>query len=160
MTFYERVFGAGPRGLFISCAIIAVIYLFAPDMRLGQITDSEQVRIAFFVFSILVTIAISVWSVKSLPPKSRGEFLVTTGAFAYFRHPLYGAFLSFFNFGLALFLNDYIYMIWAILQHPIWHLNIISEEKLMLDKFGAEYSEYSRKVSRFFPLKKLLGKVV
>ena len=158
MTGYQRIFGAGPRGLFISCLTITIIYLFNQNTGIGRIFENDALRIALFAFSIIVTLVIAAWSVKSLPPKFRGEFLVITGAFAYFRHPLYGAFLSFFNFGLAIYLNDFIYIIWAFLQHPVWHFNIKYEEKLMIDKFGEEYLKYSEAVSRFIPAKALIRK--
>lgn len=120
-------------------------------LALPSIVDNDSIRLIVLIISIVITNVVILWSLKSLPPKFRGEYLVTTGAFAYFRHPLYGAFLSFFNFGLAFYLNNWIYIIWAVLQFPIWHLNIRYEEKLMVAKFGDEYVNYSKKVLRFFP---------
>ena len=70
-----------------------------------------------------------------------------------FRHPLYGAYLSFFNFGLAIYMNNYVFVVWAILLHPLWHWNIRYEEGLMIFKFGDEYIEYTKRVSRIFPIK-------
>jgi protein-S-isoprenylcysteine O-methyltransferase Ste14 len=152
-TKYQKIFGAGPRGLLVSSILFGITYFFSKEFAFGEILESSQMRLAIFIGSIAVTIGIVVWSLKSLPPKFRGECLVKEGAFAWFRHPLYGAFLSFFNFALAIFLNDYIYIVWAILQHPVWHFNIRQEEKLMINKFGEEYLRYSEKVSRFFPIK-------
>jgi len=156
MNKYQKIFGAGPRGLFISLFLFLLAVWKNDDIGLPSIIDNYFIRLAILILSIVITNIIVIWSLKSLPPKFRGEYLVTTGAFAYFRHPLYGAFLSFFNFGLAIYLNNYIFIIWAVLLFPIWHWNIRYEENLMIEKFGDEYVNYSKRVSRFFPLKKII----
>jgi protein-S-isoprenylcysteine O-methyltransferase Ste14 len=153
MTKFEKIFGAGPRGLFISLFLFILALWKKEELGLPTIVDNYPVRLSILIISIIVTNIVVIWSLKSLPPKFRGEYLVTTGAFAYFRHPLYGAFLSFFNFGLAIYLNNYIFIIWALCLFPIWHLNIKYEENLMTKKFGDDYINYSKKVPRFFPYK-------
>jgi protein-S-isoprenylcysteine O-methyltransferase Ste14 len=96
-------------------------------------------------------VALVVWSLRSLPPSARGRQLCTQGAFRYVRHPLYAAFLSHFNFALALFLGHPIYLLWAIALHPIWHVLMRSEERLMLRDFGEPYREYAARTGRFIP---------
>lgn len=154
MNKYQKIFGAGPRGLLISLFLL-FLALWKKDL-LPSIMDNYNIRLTILILSIVLTNLVVFWSLKSLPPKFRGEHLVTTGAFTYFRHPLYGAFLSFFNFGLAIYLNNWIFIFWAILLFPIWHWNIRYEESLMIEKFGDEYVNYSKKVSRFFPFKKII----
>jgi len=154
MNKYQKIFGAGPRGLLISLALFFICLWKKDFFALPSIIDNYQIRLAILIISIVLTNIVVFWSLKSLPPKFRGEHLVTTGAYAYFRHPLYGAFLSFFNFGLAIYMNNFIFIIWAVLLFPLWHWNVLYEENLMIEKFGDEYLEYSKKVSRFFPFKK------
>ena len=77
----------------------------------------------------LATLFLLAWSVRSLPPADRGQRLVVEEAFRYFRHPLYAAFLTFFNFGLAVLLNSWLYVVWAVVLHPLWHLNVRGEER-------------------------------
>jgi len=97
------------------------------------------------------TAGLVLWGVKSLPPSRRGKEVITTGAFRFFRHPLYAAFLSCFNFGLAVFLNNWIYVAWAFVVHILWHVNIVSEEKLMIREFPGRYEEYCKMTGRFVP---------
>lgn len=123
----------------------------------NPITEIYLLRLGVLVTSIIITLYIVLWSIKSLSIKDRGVNLVKTGAFKYFRHPLYGAFLYSFNFGLAFFLNDYIFIFWAILQIPIWHLNIRKEETFMNSHFEEEYNKYCSNTSRFFPWKHLVS---
>jgi protein-S-isoprenylcysteine O-methyltransferase Ste14 len=71
--------------------------------------------------------------------------------FKYVRHPLYAAFLDFFDFGLAVLLNNWIYIIWAVLLHPVWHLLINKEEEDLKKIFPGEYEEYCKNTGRFIP---------
>ena len=117
----------------------------------SPILDDQLVRSSILLLSILITIALVVWSLKSLPARDRGNRLCTDGAFKYVRHPLYAAFLSVFNFGLAIYLNSYIFVLWALLLHPLWHWVVRYEERLMIEIFGDEYAEYQKRTGRFFP---------
>ena len=151
MNKYERIFGTGPRGLLISLILLAISAFIEKYFDLLQITDSDFLRYSIFGCLSTITVLILLWSITSLSPTDRGNKLITVGAFKYFRHPLYGAFLTFFNFGLAILLNNWIYILWAIVLHPLWHWNIKGEEKLMEKVFPGEYVEYSQKTGRFFP---------
>lgn len=151
MNNYQRIFGSGPIGLLVSLFLLIISIFLESYFPHLQITGSYFLRYYIFIGLSIITVLIIVWSIKSLPPGDRGNKLITTGAFKYFRHPLYGAFLSFFNFGLAIFLNNWIYILWAIIQHPVWHWIINGEEELMQKEFPDEYKIYSLKTGRFFP---------
>lgn len=115
------------------------------------IIPSFFARWAVFVLTLVGAVLVVVWSIKSLPPAQRGQELITNGVYRYLRHPLYAAFVSCLNFGLAVLLNNWLYIIWAVLVHGIWHWNIESEEKLMRKEFPTEYEEYCQKTGRFIP---------
>ncbi len=151
MNNFQKIFGSGPIGLFISLALLSLTYYLEKYFSGYQIINNNFVRYSVFIGLSIITAALIIWSVKSLPPDDRGNKLVVTGAFKYLRHPLYGAFLSFFNFGLAIFLNNWIYVLWAILQHPVWHVAIKGEERLMDKEFPKEYEKYCMQTGRFFP---------
>ncbi len=151
MNSYERIFGAGPRGFLISLAILALAWQSETAAALPDITVSTAARSVVFGLTTVGAFCLAIWSVISLPPAARGRKLVTTGPFRYVRHPLYAAFLSCFNFGLAVLLNNWIYIIWAIVLHGIWHWNIRSEEDLMSLAFPEDYPKYCKATGRFIP---------
>ena len=151
MNNYQRIFGTGPRGTFLSLSLLVVAYYFEAIFSLPSIHGSSYFGSAFFALMVVLTFSLVVWSVNSLPPADRGRKLVMGGAFKLFRHPLYAAFLLFFNFGLAIWLDNWVYMIWAVIQHPVWHLNMVREETLVRDTFGSEYDRYCAVTGRFFP---------
>ena len=151
MNTYERIFGAGPRGLLISLALLALAWQLESFAGLPIIIPSFCARWAVFVLTLVGAVFVVVWSIKSLPPAKRGKKLITNGIYRYLRHPLYAAFVSCLNFGLAVLLNNWIYIIWAVLVHGIWHWNIESEEKLMRREFPQKYEEYCQITGRFIP---------
>lgn len=151
MNSYERIFGSGPRGGLISIVLFCLAYFLEGVIGLPQILGNDGMRFTVSVAFFLAGSALVGWSLYSLPPKKRGRCLVITGAFSYVRHPLYAAFLLFFNIGFSLLLNNWIYLIWAFVLLPIWSVNVESEEKLMARHFGKAYEDYCEKTGQFFP---------
>lgn len=147
----SKILGSGPIGVLVSFALLLIANWL--NEWIDPIPLSENRLILDFVFlaSILMTLAMIIWSVKSLPASERGNKLSTRGAFRYVRHPLYAAFLSIFDFGLAVYLNSYIFIVWAIILHPVWHYIVRYEERMMVTIFGQSYVEYQRTTGRFFP---------
>lgn len=151
MKSYERIFGAGPRGAIISILLLLVTYFLQESMSSVSIFTSDAARYPAVSILCLLGLILITWSLVSLPPGDRGRSLVTTGAFVYFRHPLYASFLLFFNPAIALYLNDMIYLFWVIILFPVWSLNVRSEERLMSDVFGKAYDEYCKNTAKFIP---------
>jgi protein-S-isoprenylcysteine O-methyltransferase Ste14 len=151
MNTYDRLFGAGPRGLLISAVLLILAWRLESIVGLPRITDSDTLRWTVFGLSVLGAAALAAWSFKSLGPADRGVRLVTTGAYRYFRHPVYATLLSSFDFGLAILLNNWVYLIWALALHAVWHWNIRREEELMLQAFPEQYPAYCRSTGRFIP---------
>jgi len=150
-TRFGKIFGSGPAGLLISLTLFFIASWLNKRINLPPLSNNQFILNSIFIISILMTLTIIIWSVKSLPTSERGNKLCTSGVFKYVRHPLYAAFLSIFDFGLAFYLNSYIFILWAVLLHPIWHYVIRYEERLMVDVFGKSYIEYQKKTGRFFP---------
>lgn len=150
-TKFAKIFGSGPTGLLISIVLFFIAYWLNKQINLPPVSNNQFLLNSVFFVSISMSLALIVWSVKSLPTADRGNKLCTTGAFKYVRHPLYAAFLSIFNFGLAIYLNSYIFILWAVILHPIWHYVVRYEERLMVDIFKDEYVEYQKKTGQFIP---------
>ena len=148
---FAKIFGSGPAGLLISLALFLIANSLNKQIYLPPLSNNQFLLNSVFFISILMSLVLIVWSIRSLPAADRGNKLCTTGAFKYVRHPLYAAFLSIFDFGLAIYLNSYIFILWAVLLHPIWHYIIGYEERLMIDIFKEDYVKYQEKTGRFLP---------
>lgn len=150
-TNFSKIFGIGPVGLLISLALLFIAAWINRQIDLPPISNNQFLLSSIFFVSGLMTLVIIVWSFRSLPTADRGNKLCTSGAFKYVRHPLYAAFLSVFDFGFAIYLNGYIFVLWAVLLHPIWHYLVKYEERTMIDTFGEAYLEYQKRTGRFLP---------
>jgi protein-S-isoprenylcysteine O-methyltransferase Ste14 len=151
MNTYQRIFGSGPSGALIAATFFVLAYHLEDLAGLPAITRIDSLRYGASLLLVMAGVAVIIWSLVSLPPKDRGRTLVQTGAFRYFRHPLYAGFLSFIDFGIAIYMNQWIYIFWALLLFPVsaWHVRY--EEGLMQSAFGEEYTSYCNKTWRFFP---------
>ena len=80
-----------------------------------------------------------------------GHQLVTTGVYAYVRHPMYAAFLL---WGMAqpLLLHNWLAGFSPLASFaPLYFLRVSREERMMLDCFGAEYAAYLERTGRVLP---------
>jgi protein-S-isoprenylcysteine O-methyltransferase Ste14 len=152
MTGFNGILGSGPGGLFISVALL-LLANFAKDMLNvpNMLVDHLTLRVSLFIALTIVWVTVVGWSLRSLDPRLRGKRLVTTGAFKCFRHPLYAAFATFFDFGLAILLNNWVFICWAFLLSPIWQFLVKREEEMLKEIFSNDYENYCEITGRFFP---------
>ena len=151
MNSYRRIFGSGPKCVLITTVLFILAYYLKDAVSLLRLFSNDAIRFSVFGVFSLAGIVLVAWSLYSLPPKERGKRLVINGAFKYFRHPLYAAFLLCFSLGLSFLLNCWIYMAWSLVLFPIWSIIVRSEEQFMKNVFGKKYEDYCEKTGRFFP---------
>ena len=77
--------------------------------------------------------------------------LVTTGIYGIVRHPIYAAFLYAIT-GVLLMADNLILMPLSVVYWLILTLTMVkTEEKWLIDLYGDDYLNYSKKVNRFIP---------
>jgi len=100
---------------------------------------------------VLTGIALHLWTAWTLRNWWIKGQLCITGPFKYFRHPMYAAWITFISFGTVSLLTSWVYIVWAVSLHPIWHRLVSKEEQMMFELFGNDYEEYTKQVGRFIP---------
>jgi protein-S-isoprenylcysteine O-methyltransferase Ste14 len=81
----------------------------------------------------------------------RGEHrLVTTGPYAWVRHPLYSAMLL-WGTGVALVTANWVFVLMAAAVIIGMAARVPREEQMMLEAFGDEYRTYMGRTGRFLP---------
>lgn len=152
MTFFQRFFGAGPLGLLWSC-LLFVVFLMIERYALQPcpIISVEGWRFAVVALLLLLTLLSVGWALHSLPMRQRGLNLISKGAYKYVRHPLYAAFINFFAFAVAVYINHCVMLLWVLALRPLWHRVMKKEERLMIKQFPKAYPLYCSKVGRFVP---------
>lgn len=149
MKRYQKLFGGAPAAWALSLTTLWIAFRLQSHLPLPPIHRDPRSGILVLAAFGAVALVLSIWTHVSLPPWLRGKRLVTTGAFRYLRHPLYASFLLFF-FGLAYWLNDWVFVVWAVAQLPIWNSIAAYEERLMRGAYPA-YAEYCLRTRRFIP---------
>ena len=84
---------------------------------------------------------------------SKGE-LVTTGAYAVARNPIYSSATFFIFPAVALLTFTWVYFVVSVFLYIGVMIFIGAEEKQLTDAFGKEYEDYMARVDRLIPLKK------
>ena len=150
--------GIGPQFTIISLIYAAIVFtiqntLFAEfrfviySTLINKILGMVLILIGFIIFLIhAFTIDKYFYEGK----------LCTKGVYAYLRHPIYAAWISFIAPGFVIFRGSILGISIPIFMYLVFRALIPVEEKYLLDKFGDEYLEYQSKVWAVFP--KLWGK--
>ncbi len=79
-----------------------------------------------------------------------GHHLVTTGPYAWVRHPLYTAMFG-WAASLALLTANWVFVALAALSIAGLLARVPREEQMMIEEFGEEYGAYVKRTGRFFP---------
>lgn len=146
------------RGLYLLIALVAILLLkHAASSRV-----TPEVYLASLALSVTV-LAFRMWSAGFIGSTARArethaDVLVTGGPYAYIRNPMYlTALLLGLLFGVMSGLW-YSALIWLAAYAFVYSQVIPYEEEFLREKFGQEYEEYCRRVTRLIPALKRYDK--
>lgn len=133
--------------------LIFVAWLFNLD-SLDLILPENLRYIALFVAGLGLLLVIIAFlqlntNLSPFPSPKKGAKLVTTGVFAFARHPIYSGIL-FLAFGSSFWLNSGYKLIVSLVLFLLFYLKSRYEEE-RLQKSFPEYVFYKRQTGRFFP---------
>ncbi len=142
--------GVGPRILrftipLVLLAIIASVYGFNWSYFPWQ--DVSFIKWSGAILTLLGA-AIFVTALAHFIIQFPTGKLITTGAFRLSRNPVYASWMVILLPGLALLLNNWLFLAAAAAMRVAFHFFIEKEEQTMRDAFGEEYDEYTMKVGR------------
>jgi protein-S-isoprenylcysteine O-methyltransferase Ste14 len=140
--------------LFMLPSLIAAILVHAYVPRIVALPGS--IRFIKPAGYFLLLLGIFFWAtalVQLLTGFSRGR-LVTTGAYAVVRNPLYSSATFFILPAVSLLTLTWVYLVPAAFLYGGVMIFIGQEEKQLSKAFGKEYEEYLARVDRLVPLKR------
>ena len=151
------VLGVGPlyvSGIF-ALTIAASIFNFLGGIASGAIGNSWVCSLMIAAGLVVMVVAVIVWisavfGSHMVESVKTGQ-LMTSGIYAWVRHPVYSSFLL-LNCGLLLIQAN-----WWLLTLPFIYwaaLTILmkrTEERWLENEFGEEYTQYAARVNRIFP---------
>ena len=148
---YKKIFGVGPLGALISIALMLPFWWM--DHKLGHPAISQN-PIFLKTFSCLLILTgagihlLTIWTLRHWWVEKK---VCTAGPFKVLRHPMYAAWITFIAPGISLYLNSWIFLLWSMVLHPMWHLIIRQEESIIIEIFGDEYRKYASRTGRVIP---------
>ncbi len=151
------IMGVGPLYVILIIAMTAIGIILSV-MEIIPIITIKSLKWLFIIIGILcVVVGVMLW-VKAvifdrLDTHVKRNELVTTGAYAYVRNPVYSAFM----FVCTGVLFDYGNIALFILPIFYWFLMTVlmkqTEEKWLTNLYGQEYIRYCKRVNRCIPWK-------
>lgn len=151
-------FGVGPY-MITPIVIIAVLSFVASSYKLIPIYIIPQLDFLFVLVGVIsIMLGIVLWLAavvnSRISENIKNKNLVTTGVYAYVRHPIYSCFL-FVTTGVIIISQNILLFILPLIFWVFLTVTLKkTEEKLLLGEFGEEYTIYSNKVNRLIPFKK------
>ncbi len=149
------VFGIGPVYAILCAALTLAACLLDRTGQLPRFAHpwlSAVLRIAAILWACL---AVCLWVdavlIQHIDKHIKADELVTTGAYAYVRNPIYSAILFLMWACLAWQGN-----LWLLVLYPVYPLLMAvllkhTEEKWLMERYGEAYRAYCERVSRWFP---------
>lgn len=89
---------------------------------------------------------------RSLTRAYNQDELVTSGAFALIRHPIYSAWIVFIVPGLALLARSWPLLITPLVACGVFKLLIHREDDYLQERFGGAFLEYRSRVNELIPI--------
>lgn len=148
-------FGVGPYYAAIT-AVITTLALFLNGLGKLPVLRFEQfVFPARLLASLFICVAALMWFNAVVTMKITRHIhnneLVTSGAYAWVRNPIYSA-IMFVMWGLLLWSGN----LFLIVLYPVYHLLMMimvksTEEKWLVGLYGQKYIDYCKMVNRCIP---------
>lgn len=108
------------------------------------------------VLTCLTALAFFLWALISFSKSFRvglventEQGLITIGVFAVSRNPIYVSFSIMFV-GQFLIFPSWILLVYILVAALRLHIQVLKEEKFLLEQYGDVFNEYCKKVGRYF----------
>lgn len=148
--------------IFLSLVILGflaatIVYFLVPEWILWTHFDYPvEIRwagVGLGIVSIVLLIGTHLTLGKQYSAKleiQQEHKLIQTGLYSKVRHPMYTVFIS-FSLAVALVSSNWLIIIFAILIPVGLYWITHSEERMLTEEFGDEYTEYKKRTGRFLP---------
>ena len=137
--------------------LLVLVYVISPLwLSMSFLEVPELARWCGLVL-IIISISLAAWVHQTLgraysyalETKSE-QSLITTGPFSRTRHPLYSAH-NLFNIGMIILTLNIPLIIIALFGIPVTYVRMRDEERMMVNQFGSEYTQYMKRTGRIMP---------
>jgi len=147
-------FGVGPIYVIVTF-ILTAIAVYIGKMQYFSIGKTQIMKIPLFILGIeLIVLGIVLWVqaviISRIDKNITENKLLTTGAYAWVRNPIYSAFTIVFT-GILCVQNNLILLVLPFIYWVFLSIIVKKEETVLEKIFGQEYLIYKSKVNRCIP---------
>ena len=147
-------FGVGPIYVIVTF-ILTAIAVYIGKMQYFSIGKIQIMKIPLFILGIvLIVLGIVLWVqaviISRIDKNITENKLLTTGAYAWVRNPIYSAFTIVFT-GILCVQNNLILLVLPFIYWLFLSIIVKKEETILEKIFGQEYLIYKSKVNRCIP---------
>ncbi len=149
------LFGVGPYMIFgMGVVTLIGIILFGYVFKIGILKNS-WVTVFRVIGTLLIISGIIIWFIgamrSDMDDHIESNKLKTGGIYAWVRNPMYSGWWIAFA-GITLMWHNAYMLVLPVINWIVMTVTLIcSEEKWLLDLYGADYENYKLKVNRFIP---------
>ena len=108
--------------------------------------DYSSVLLIIGVVLIIMGVMVVVNVARKLKKAFASGSLMTDGLYAYFRNPMYAAYLLFIIPGIAFLFNSWLALTTIVLNFILFQIFIKEEYIYLKERFGEDYKSYLNKV--------------
>ena len=143
--------GKGPFAFVGAIIVLLASCAFDRVLSIRVLNDTKALQEIFAGILLLATFVVFWAALRHLTFAKHNRILVTTGPYAYVRHPRYSA-LTFLAYpAAALLLHSLISLVCVPLVYGAFKYASLKEEENLFRIFGHEYEQYRRTTPAFVP---------
>lgn len=146
----KRIFCLGPLLLGLLALLEGAALLIRRELPLPLgLGTAVQVPLTLFLGAVWLTVNVAF--IRTHLRYGVGKTLITTGPFAFVRHPLYAADMFALPGLAAVWSNDFWFVVVWLIMPAVLPLFTRGEERFMERQFGEAYRRYRERVPAFIP---------
>lgn len=149
------IYGVGPLYVYVIAALTLAAFLLRklPILSSGQIKGLHALLLVFGILLILSGVALWIYAVpiSKIDDGIKENRLVTTGAYALVRNPIYSAAMIACTGVILIIGNAWFFPLPLLYWLFMTALMKGTEEKWLKKQYGQAYEDYCRRVNRCWP---------
>ena len=147
------IWGVGPT--VGTLTLVYGVIVGAATLKWPELFTVQFVRYEYLltVAAVLLAVSLPIY-VITIVPLYKGYYegkLVTTGAYAVCRHPLYAIWILLIVPAVALLMKSWLFLTAAVFMYVVTRIEVRREEEYLEAQFGRQYLAYKKRVGAIFP---------
>ncbi len=148
---YGRFGGVGPTGLIVTLAVWGLLITIQDAFPLPRLQLSSGWKWGLTLLFFADGFATFIWSLTTLAASKHDPQLVTTGPYAFIRHPMYAALFLSGTGAVAFAFESWLVLFGVVPLHLWWMWLVRLEEQALIRRWGETYLTYAVDAGQFFP---------